>query len=123
MLPEHEVHDADECGFQLTLAVDQPAQHLLVDHFQELEALLELAEGWELDFRDVLGHADGLDIVFLAVLDLLVVGPAHHADDLVALEEGNVLNGREGTRGTRWSLMKRPSMTFVMQYSLIETLA
>lgn len=91
-----------------------------MDHFQELEALLQLRKGWKLDLSDVLAHRDGLDIVFLVVFDALVVGPAYEADDLVALEKGDVLNGRKDTRGTRWSLMKRPSITLVMQYSLIE---
>lgn len=93
-----------------------------MDHFQELEALLKLGEGRKLDLGDVLAHSDDFDVFFLVVLDLLVVGPANEADDLVTLEKGNVLNGSEGTRGTRWSLMKRPSMTLVMQYSLIESI-
>lgn len=93
-----------------------------MNHLKELETLLQLREGWKLDLSDVLAHSDDFNVVFFVVLDLLVVGPANEADDLVALEKGNVLNGREGTRGTRWSLMKRPSMTLVMQYSLIESI-
>lgn len=72
-----------------------------MDDFQELEALFKVAEGWKLDLCDILGHADGLDIIFFIVLDLLIIGPAHHTDNLVSLKEGNVLDEQKGTRGTK----------------------
>jgi hypothetical protein len=63
--------------------------------------LLQLSEGWELDFSDVLAKGELSYLILFAVVNLRLVGPSQHAYDLIALEEGEVLNGKAGTCGTR----------------------
>ena len=58
----------------------------------------------------------GSDVIVFGVERLLVDGPSDCADNLISSKKGHVLSSGSGTRGTRASLMKRPSMILVMQY-------
>lgn len=60
------------------------------------------------------------DVIVFCEKRLLLCRPSNCADDLVSAEKGKVLLCEKGTRGTSESLMKRPSMILVIQYSPIE---
>lgn len=84
MIPAHEVHDADEGGLELTFAVDEATQHLLVDDLKGPEALFKLVEAGELDFEYVLAEYVLLDALFLEVVVEGLGSPAQQSYYLVA---------------------------------------
>lgn len=87
----HEVHDCDEGGLQLGVAVDEPAEQFLVDMGHELEGLLQLAEGGEAHLGDVLCENHFRDVLRWVVVGIVVVTPSKQPDHFVALEEEVVL--------------------------------
>ena len=113
LLP-HEVHDADERGLKLTLAVYESTEHLFTADIETLKSFFELLESRKFDFLNIFLKNELFYALLLKIMVKRLCSPSEHSDDFVAHEKHGVLDRNIHTKVTFWSLMKSPSITFVI---------
>ena len=82
--------------------------------FERGKALFQFLEGGKLDLYYIFVEDALLYALFLHIVVKGFGGPAQHAYDFVAEEEGPILVEEIVTKATFWSLMKSPSTTLVI---------